>query len=301
MRDGRGFVRAAALNALASEPQEAGISRFFATEYDFAVRYSAERSALNADFARRVLDTHTARFSPEVHAAAQRAVTGSDADRDQFARTGYAAARERDQHNREADGKQAAAIVEADRQFVRGLGQTDPGPQVRAAAAWALRPGAGDSDLVEFFSCGWASAARLDLETHRTAAADREVAWRVVARRLVTEAQDAEKAALEASQEAAAQLRAAAARAWREVGDKTAAPRSAWADAGEIALKQAENWRAVAAAAQAATGPNWQAIAGPATTSQDQWQVEQQTAREQAAYWTALLQQAESGEQRMTK
>ncbi|SHF44513.1 hypothetical protein [Streptoalloteichus hindustanus] len=299
LRDPRSVVRAAAQHALATSDGDAGLLAFLETDYPAAKRYAEERKAMNADFARRVLETHTAEFSPEVHAAARRAVNGTDADREWFARTGFAEAKERDRRARESSGEQARALVEADRNYVRTLATHDPGTQVRAAAAYAVRPAATDNDIVEFFAHDWASAAKLDLESYRLRLLDNEVAWRAAVNRLVADAQAAEKAAAEAAEEAKEQARAAAARAWRAAAERTAAPRSAWAEAQEVSARQAANWRQVAAAAQAATGPNWAAVANFSTSTEAQWKSEQEVVAEQARFWNALLQQALAGEQRV--
>lgn len=298
-KDPRSTVRVAAWSALISSTPDEAVAEFLASGFDYAKQRAAQARARNLDFAKRVLATHTAEYSPEVHAAAKRAVNGTDADRERFARTGYAAAKERDRLAREAAGEQARAIVQADRDFVAALRDNDPGPQVRASAAWALRPGATDGDLVEFFAYGWASGASLDLEMFRTRAADNDAAWRVTISRLVVEAQAAEQAALEASGEAAEQARQAAARAWQAAGDGTGPARTAWTDAQSTADAQAANWRAVVEAANVATGPNWAAIAGPAAATEGEWAAEREFAAEQARFWTALREQARAGEERM--
>ncbi|WP_246257003.1 hypothetical protein [Amycolatopsis anabasis] len=298
-RDPRALIRVSAQLALSHTDQEAAVARFLNEEFDYLVSLSDESDARNADFVHQVLETYLPDFSPEVNAAARQVVNGTAAQREEFVRTGFDAAKERDRLAREASGAQKRAIIEADRAFVRHLGEVDPGEQVRSAVKWALRPGSDDGDLVEFFAYGWASAGQLDLDAFRMASANNNTVWRATAHRLAAEAQAAEKAAREAADEVAVQLREAAARAWRTAADQTAPARTAWADAQEFALRQAENWRAVAAAAQAATGPNWQAIGGPAQTNLEQWTAERQSAVEQAQYWKDLLAQAEAGEKRM--
>jgi hypothetical protein len=298
-KDPRSTVRVSAWSALISNNPDAAVAAFLRSGYDYAKRRAAETRARNLDFAKRVLSTHTAEHSPEVHAAAKRAVNGTDTDRELFARTGYAAAKERDRQAREAAGEHARAIVQADRDYVAMLRDHDPGPQIRASAAWALRPGSTDSDLVEFFAYGWASGAALDLATFCTQAADNDAVWRVRVARLVTDAQAAERAAQEASGEAAEKAREAAAQAWRDAGDGTDPARSAWRDAQTIADAQAANWRAVVIAATAATGPNWEAVIDPARANEAEWIAEQEFAAEQARFWTALLEQALAGEERM--
>jgi hypothetical protein len=297
-KDPRAAVRADAWVAWADENDDV-VYEFLDFGLAAAEQRAAETASANADFCRRVLLTYTAAYAPEVNAAAQRALLGTDSDRELFVRNGFAAAEQRDRLAREADGEQEQAIVEADRQYVRTLAAHDPGAQVRAAAAWATRPDATNADLVEFFAYGWATGAELDLEAHRLRDAEQEARWLATVRRLVVDAQEAERAALDAADEVEAQLRDAAARAWQRVGDQTGPPRTAWADAGQIARDQAANWAAIAAAAQAATGPNWQAVRDAADPTRAAWAAEQDWAAEQAGFWTDLLAQAVDGETRM--
>ncbi|GAA4530218.1 hypothetical protein [Amycolatopsis samaneae] len=299
-KDPRAAVRADAWVAWADESGDAAIVDFLNGGLARAEERAREASELNADFARQVLAVYTKEFAPMVHAAAQYAVTGSDSDREYFARQGFADAEQRDRQAREADGSQARALAEADRRFVRDLKDNDPGPQVRSAAAWAVRPGASDEDLVEFFAYGWAHAAALDLTAHRLRDTDNEAGWQARARRLLTDAQEAERAALDAAGEARAAARAAAARAWGAVRTQTGPARTAWAEAGQVAERQAANWRAIAAAAAAATGPNWRAIAAVADGTGTEWTAERAWAAEQARLWDDLLAQALDGETRMT-
>ncbi len=276
------------------------IEEFLENGLAAAERRAAETNSVNSDFCRRILSTYTAEFAPEVHAAAQWALLGADSDRAAFVAQGFAAAEARDRRVREEDGSQERAIVEEDRRYIRELGATDPGPQVRAAAAWALRPGSTDADLVEFFAYGWATAARLDLETHRLRDAEQEARRQVAIRRLITDAREAEQAALEAAEDIVEQARATAASAWRKAAGQAGPARTAWTDAEQVARAQAANWRAVAEAAANATGPNWKAIAATAGDTATEWSAEQGWADGQTRFWADLLQQALDGETRMT-
>ncbi|WP_250008180.1 hypothetical protein [Actinoplanes sp. M2I2] len=299
--DPRSSVRAAAWGALVSNDVEAAVARFVASGFAFAKLRAAQNDARNTDFARRVLATHTAEFAPEVHAAAQFALTSRfAADREAFARTGYAAAKARDRQAREATGEQAAALEQFDRDFVGSLRDTDPGEQVRAAATFALRPAATDADLVEFFAYEWANAAALDLEAFRIRVTDEDMRWRAGVARLLSTARDAETAALATAGEAAGQARALAARAWGDVSAQTGSPRVVWGQAQAVAEEQAANWRRVAGAAGAATGPNWNVVLGTAGATAESWAAEREQAAEQAAYWSGLFSEALAGEQRMT-
>ena len=296
--DPRSLVRTAAWNALLSTRPSA-VADFLATGYASALKRANATKVRDLDFAKRVLATHTAEYSPEVHAAAQQAVNGTDADRERFVKSEYAAAMERDRVHRVSDGQQAAAIVQADRDFVLATSIGDPGAQVRATAVYALRTGAGDAALVEFFTYDWVQASVVDLDSYRTTRADQEVLWRNVSRRLLADAQAAEKAALNASAAEQAQARAVAARAWQAVSAQTAPARSAWTEAQELSERQAANWRQVSLAAAATGSTNWSAIGIAAEGLQTDWNLEQHQAADQAAYWTALLAQAQAGEQSM--
>jgi hypothetical protein len=290
--DPRWAVRTAAWTALLSSNVDDAMARFFATELPYAIKLSKENSAVYGDFARRILDTHTEEFAPEVHAAAERAVYGLPSEQEWFAVTGYGAALERDRRARAATQERADALVKADRDFVALLGKNDPGAQVRAAARRAVRPEATEADLVEFFAYDWVAAASLDLYTYRIRQADSNVLWRARTERLVREASAAQKAALQAAGEAQAQARAAAARAWHAVGVQTGSARTAWAKAATVARKQAANWESIAAVAGASTGPNWQVMAESADDNGTQWAAERKNAAEQAAYWKSLYDQA---------
>lgn len=300
-RDPRSAVRIGAWQALLSSAPDDAIAEFLTSGFDYAVKLAAERNLRNADFAKRVLATFTDEFSPEVHAAAQYAVDSRDnADRERFANGGFAAAQQRDRAVREASGEQAHAIVEADRAFVRNLAANDPGAQVRVSAEFAVRAGASDADLVDFFSSGWAFGARLDLEAFRQNGADADHRWRVRLAELITDAAVAEKAAKEASSEVSEQAKVAAVRAWRTVGDYAGSAASSWQDAKEVTDRQAANWAAVVAAATAAAGPNWSAVLDAATFNQAAWEAERTFAAEQAEFWNSMLRQARDGEQRVT-
>jgi hypothetical protein len=298
--DPRSSVRAAAWGALVSTDVDAAVARFIDSGYPYATARAALTDARNTDFAQRVLATHTAEFAPEVHAAAQYALSRNATAREAFARTGYEAAKARDRAAREATGAQAAALEQVDRDFVAALADNDPGEQVRASATYALRPTATDADLVEFFAYGWSNAAGLDLAAFRIRTSDEDMRWRAGVERLATVAREAEEAALGAADEAAGQSRAAAARAWAEVATQTGTPQVLWADAQRFAEAQAATWQRVVAAANGATGPNWDAIVGSAGTTAESWAAEREQAAEQATYWSGLFSDALAGELRMT-
>ncbi|WP_103343113.1 hypothetical protein [Amycolatopsis sp. CA-126428] len=295
-------VRTAAWSALVSSAPDAAIAEFLATGYDYAVSRAQEGRARNLDFVRRVYETTTAEYAPEVHAEAQRLLGsgGTDSARDLFVRSGYEAAKARDRVYRDAVGEQKRALLQRDRETVAALAANDPGEQVRLSASYALRQGATDDDLVEFFAYGWTTGARLDLEVYRIRRAGENMRWRAAVIGLVADAEAAERAAREAGEEAKAQAKAAAVRAWQEVGAQTAPARSGWEQAGEVAARQAGNWHAVVLAATAAQGPNWTSILQPAQDTEVAWQSETDDTAHQVDYWAALSQQALDGEQRVS-
>ncbi|CAM4287043.1 hypothetical protein KIPE111705_46520 [Kibdelosporangium persicum] len=297
------MVRTSAWSALISEDLDAAVAAFLAPGggYDQAVERAQQRRARNVDFIRRVYETTTPEYSPEVHSTAKRLLgpNATDVERETFVRTGYEVARSRDRVYRDEVGAQKQALVQKDRDYVRLLSLNDPGEQVRLSAAYAVREGSTDGDVVEFFAYGWATGSRLDLEVFRMRHTSDNMTWRSTIARLIADAEAAEKAAREASQEAKQQAKDAAARAWQQVGTQTQPARSGWSEAQQFAVRQAENWRAVLAAAQAAQGPNWASIIDPATASETAWLAERASAAQQAAYWNALLQQAIDGEHRV--
>ncbi|MBB1157685.1 MULTISPECIES: hypothetical protein [Amycolatopsis] len=295
------MVRTYAWVALLGKPQDQSIAEFRAHGYYEAMELAKQNDAQNMDFAKRIRDTTSPEFSPEVNAAAVRVIAGSQSDRQQFVDSGYAAALARDKAAREESGKQEEALREADRKFIEVLAKNDPGKQVRLRAQWAIREGAGNGALVEFFAYGWASAARIDLEGFLLRAADNEARWRASIRRLFVDAQEAEQAANKAAEEFREQARQNAARAWRTAADQATPARTEWQGAEDAARTQAETWRRVAAAAEGAAGPNWAAILAPAHDNEQRWATERQAADSQVANWTALWELAQAGEQRMTK
>ena len=303
--DERAMVRSTAWSALLADDVAAGILQFFETEWEYAESLAESGRQRNHDFVRYIVDTCVPTYSPEVCSAAQAAMRGTPQEQTPqqaaFVQTGYAAAKERDRRHREKTGEQAAALVEADRAYVAMLRDKDPGAQVRLAAAWALRDGATDSDLIEFFSHGWSYAAGLDVRAHRTELAKSAAVWKRTLDRLTIEAKAAEQAARDAAGEAAVQARAAAARAWGAVADSTGPARVAWQNAEKVALGQAEAWRHIATEAAAAGSPNWKPVLGASGDITEQWTTEGGQARTQAAYWAGRYQQAVDAEHAWAK
>jgi hypothetical protein len=298
--DPRPLIQAGATRALASGDHTM-TARFIAVDYPYLVEEAATMARLDREFCDLVLEYVTRQDEPAVFVAARTACLGSDTDRATFVRTGYAEAQQRDLDRRGDEEKAARALVDADRDFVEILARTAPGEQVRASAAFATRPMAEERDLVEFFEYGWLSGSRLDFEVYRMRNAENEVTWRRRMATLVADANAAEAAARGAAAEVAEQLRAAAARAWRTVGEQAGPPRTAWQDAQRVAEAQAQHWARVAeAAANGAAGPSSATVAGPASANQTGWTEEVRVAGEQAASWNALLDEAVERELRLS-
>lgn len=296
--DARWPVRSAARRALLRRHPDA-IAQFWSSDHPYALKLSQRLATRNADFARRMLALHTEAHSPHVHAAARRAVYGGTLAQAQFARTGFAQAKEQDRLAREANRSYEQTLTQADRDVVKALAADAPGVQVRASAAHAVRPGASDADLVEFFAHDWAVAAALDADLHLQAWSDKNAVWRVQLRQLVRDAQAAEQAAGNSSAEASALARQTAARAWASAKDRAAEAGSKWRDAAAAADRQAQHWRQVAELAAQQATPNWEVISRSATATAARWSAERQAAAKQAAAWTSDYEAAWAAEQRM--
>ncbi|UQA95696.1 hypothetical protein [Streptomyces halobius] len=292
-------IRVSAWNALRSSRGDEAIAEWLAPGggYDFAKQWAGSTRARNKAFCQRVVRTHTQQFSPAVRQAAERALKGSAADQAAFVKTGYAQAKERDRATREADAAHRQQVADRDRDFVRGRAEHDPGEQVRVAARWALRDGAGDEDVAEFLGYGWMSGAALDLEAYRMRTADADVLRHRVLSRLVKKAEAAEDA-VQASADTA-KARAEAGRAWKAVAGHAGAAYQAWLAERDAARAQAENWKKIAQAAQETTDGLWKNIAGQAEANQDAWAREQQQADQQAAFWKDMSDQIQDGESRV--
>lgn len=298
MKDPRGNVRIGALQAWSSRAPEAAAVLYFTSDFAFVQSFSETEGNRNTDFARRVVATQTAALAPAVNAAAQRAVNGTSTDRKAFANTGFAAARETDRQSRATSGQLAAALTQDDREYVASLATNAPGAQVRAAAALATQPGAGDGALVEFFAYDWSSAGRADLDAFRRATVDSETARYGQADTLVDAAQAADKAVVDAAPENVVQAKADAAKAWQAVADLTVPSRAAWSGAQVVAARQDTAWWDVVTHSRDIGGLNWHGIVDRAGDYQNQWKGDTAFAVAQSAYWDALLLQANDGVQR---
>ncbi|MFD7613495.1 hypothetical protein [Streptomyces sp. NPDC059828] len=291
-------VRTSAWNALRSSRGEEALVEWLAPGggFDYAKQRARDTRARNKAFCERVVATHTVGFSPEVRAAAAKALKGSVAEQAAFVKSGYAEAQRRDRAAREAGERQGLEVSAGDRDFVRGLSERDPGEQVRVAAQWALRPGAADADVAEFFGYGWATGAALDLEAYRTRVADAETTRHHTLTLLIRDATAAEAAVQGAAD--AATARAEAERAWRAVSEHADAAHRAWLAEQAAAAAQADNWRAVALLSQESAEQLWKAISGTAGSSENAWAGELAGAQDAAAFWKAMYDRAQDGESR---
>ncbi|MCC3776838.1 hypothetical protein K6I33_001297 [Streptomyces sp. UNOB3_S3] len=292
-------VRTSAWNALRSTRGDEAIAEWLAPGggFDAARRRAWDGRARNRQFCERVVRTHSVEFSPEARAAAERALKGTAADQAAFVRTGYAEAQKRDRAVREADTKHKLEVAAKDRDFVSSVAGHDPGEQVRVAAQWALRPGATDADVAEFFGYGWASGATLDFEAFATRIADAEKVRLATLARLVEDADVAEKAVKGSAD--AAKARAEAERAWKAVAEHSEAARKAWLAEREAAAAQAENWQNIAKAAQESSDELWKNIGKSAGTNQGNWSQEQADALKSATFWQDMFDKARNGEARV--
>ncbi|MFD8496381.1 hypothetical protein [Amycolatopsis sp. NPDC059657] len=235
-----------------------------------------------------------------MHATADNVLKGSSADWDWFARTGFAEAKARDNAAREADEQHKQQIAQADRDFVRLLSTSDPGEQVRQAAEYALRNGGLDADIREFYASGWMAAAGLDVELFRVRTQDAGMYLHATISQLIIDAQEAEKAALAATGEAAVQARAVAAGAWADTKQKADAARKTWDDEGKLCLEQARYWQTVLDRANGQADPVWQSIGAAADKQRGTWTTESAFADGQARHWGDVGADAQAGYDRMT-
>ncbi|MFF4158873.1 hypothetical protein [Streptomyces sp. NPDC001678] len=292
-------VRSSAWMALRHVRGDEAIAEWLAPGggFDAAKQRARDTRARNKAFCERVVRTHTVEFSPEVRTAAERALKGTVADQAAFVRTGYAEAQKRDRAAREADVQHKLEVSAKARDFVTVLAERDPGEQVRVAAQWALRPGAGDADVTEFYGYGWVTGAALDVEAFRTRLADGDQVRLAVLSRLMKGAAAAEEAVKTSAD--AAKARAEAEQAWKAVADHAEAARKAWLAEQETAAAQAENWKNIAKAAKESSDELWKNIGQSADATQKTWSQEQANALETSKFWQDMFDKARDGETRV--
>ncbi len=301
-KDARSDVRLAAWNALLSKDVDAAVARFLAPGggYETAKARSAQNVARNADVIRRVLATTSPLTSPAVYAAATRASRGTFDEQDEFVRAGLDQARAQDERGDNQKDKEVARQAQADRDFVAGLAEHDPGPWVRAAAGRAVRTGS-DADLVEFFGYEWASAARCDAQAYHVRMADQDLLWRSRLSQVVAFAEEAEAAVARAEAAVVEKARAAAAQAWRTVADHAGTVALSWDTERTRTAEQVKTWATVAEFARAATTTqDWKTISDRAGENGGTWTEEQTWAQTQATQWRQIAETARAGESRVT-
>lgn len=292
-------LRVSAWNALRSSRGDEAITEWMAPGggYAYTKQRLKDSRVQNRNFCERVVATHTAEFSPAVRTAAQKALKGSDADRAAFVKTGYAEAQKRDRATREADVQHKLEVADGDREFVRTLAEQALGEQVRVAAQWALRPGATDADIAEFYSYGWATGGSLDLEAYRLHVSDAETARRAGLSQLIAKAAAAEESIKGAAD--AAKARAEAEAAWKAVSEHADAAQKAWLAEQEATAAQAENWRNIAKAAKESVNGLWKGITDSAEANEASWAEEQAGAAESAGFWKDMFERARQSESRV--
>ncbi|MCX5377973.1 ALF repeat-containing protein [Streptomyces sp. NBC_00091] len=292
-------LRTSAWNALRSTRGDVAITDWLAPDggFDQAKKRLRDARSRNRQFCERVVRTHPAEFAPQTRAAAERALKGSDADRAAFVKTGYAQAQQSDRVARDAAAAERQAVLDRDREFVGSLAEHDPGEQVRVAAQWALRPGAADEDVREFYGFGWVTGATLDLEGHRLRTTDSEALRHRTLAVLSRTATEAEAALRDATDAAAARDRAE--RAWQAVASLARDAQTAWQAERKHAAQQAENWQRVQVLALADAREMWKLLAEPAEANRQSWVKEEQTAVGSAAFWQDILGRARDGETRV--
>ncbi|WP_367139657.1 MULTISPECIES: hypothetical protein [Streptomyces] len=292
-------IRTSAWNALRSSRGDEAIAEWLAPGggFDAAKQRIRDARTRNRLFCERVARTHTVEFSPEVRAAAERALKGTAADQAAFVKSGYAEAQKRDRATREADTRHRTDVSAKDRAFVSSLAEHDPGEQVRVTAQWAVRPGTTDADVVEFYGYGWATGATLDTEAFRMRITEAETIRHATLSRLIEDAVTAEKAVQGSAD--AAKARAEAERAWKAVGNHSQAAQKAWLAEQEAAAAQAENWKNIAQAARESAAELWKNITQPAEANQQTWAQEQAEAAESARFWQNMFDKAMDGQTRV--
>lgn len=292
-----GAVRAAAQSALNSPRGELAVKDFIPTGWCQATERAEQDAAMNDHIIARVLATHAYETSPWVWSAANAAKNAPAAEKEYFVRFGLDEARAADQRARDEDGANAAALRQADRDYVAQMRDTAQGEQVRIAAAWALRPEGTDSDIVEFYTYAWAAFGKLDLERFQLTSADQEMRWFAAVDKLKINALTAQAAAEAASGEAQKALQRDAADEWAKVATGAAPSASGWLAAKQTADAQAQQWSAVYQFALRQTGPNWKAMTKPARTNRDGWERDSRNARDRAAYWQQVIADALAAEE----
>jgi hypothetical protein len=288
-----GAVRSAALTALRAPRGDIAVQEFIPHGWCQATDRAEQDAAMNEHIIARVLATHSYATSPWVYSAAEAASTASAAEKEYFVRSGLEEARAADQRARDEDGAYQRALAGFDRLYVAQMRDTAQGKQVKIAAAYALRDGASDSDIVEFYTYAWARSGKLDLERFQLTIAEQERRWLVAMDELMRTALIAQAAAQESSAKAQE-----AADAWASVADGAESSANGWLAAKQAADAQAAQWSAIyQLALNPQGGLNWRAMAKPARANRDSWERDSRNARDRVAYWQKILEDARVAEE----
>ncbi|MCA2214129.1 hypothetical protein [Jidongwangia harbinensis] len=289
LSDGRWEVRTAAVVALNSTADNA-VPAFLRTGLSAAISRANAFERANVAEIRYWL-----RISPvdsAVHIGCERALAATHDEKQDFIDTGLAVAQELDASGQYEHDREVAAQAQEDRNFVASLAETDPGPQVRAAAATAISRGT-DADIADFFDYYWTAGARLDDEAYRLAISDLDLRGTAALARLREAALAAEAAEAGASGEAAEKLRAETLAAWQAVATAAGGTSENWAAERDRAAAQAARWHDVAEHAQGATTEqDWAGVLARAGTNASAWEDAVRWAQEQAARWAQLADEA---------
>ncbi|GAA0473291.1 hypothetical protein Aca07nite_85780 [Actinoplanes capillaceus] len=280
VHDPRESVRAAATAALATAAQ---VTAFLATGYQAALDQAAQIRASHLDFANSKAAAHPAPSFPWVAAAARRAIEGTDAERAEFAGTGYAAALRDDQAGIAYDDG-AALVTPADRDFLSTLVILDAGTSIYQRARFVDT----DADLAEFLRHGLLSAAAVDLELLRAQyVADEWAKWPEVRFRTV-QATEIEQAA-----RAGTASPATAVQAWQQLINRFNRQPSYWSQGERLGRTRSEAWGRVSQRAGASSTPYLDPIVGEAAAVRGRWLTETSNAAERSVWWTTLIRYAE--------
>jgi hypothetical protein len=291
LSDGRWEVRQAAAVALNKTPSPSDpdpVATFLRTGLTAAMN----RAALFERNNNTTLEVEKRNSRPGsfVHIGCDRALRATHDDKDDFIRFGLEAAREADQEDPQQ--VEVATQAQADRDYVASLAESDPGPQVKAAAVAAITAGE-DQDIADFFSYYWAAGARLDDEAYKLAISDLDLKGNAKMAQLRAAALRAQAAEEGLSGEALEKARAETASAWRAVQVSAAGASVDWTAEAARAAEQSAKWAAVAAYAEGATTEqDWAAVVARARTDATAWQDAVRWAEQQAAAWAQLAEEA---------
>jgi hypothetical protein len=291
LSDGRWEVRQAAAVALNKTPSPSDpdpVATFLRTGLTAAMNRAATFER-NNDITLEV-EKRNSRPGSFVHIGCERALRATHDDKDDFIRYGLEAAREADRQDPQQE--EVAKQAQADRDYVASIAESDPGPQVQAAAFAAITAGE-DRDIADFFSYYWAAGAHLDDEAYKLAISDLDLKGNAKMTRLREAALRAQAAEEGLSGEALEKARAETASAWRAVQVSATGASVDWTAEAARAAEQSARWTAVAAYAEGATTEqDWAAVVARARTDAAAWQDAVRWAEQQAAAWARLAEEA---------